>query len=405
MECVPPEKIDKTTYAKLCDIDGVKPLLTNPLSDNCKRTESNSGNNNNKPHHLFSVAALTDEVMHHSPHSTSDDYKPQLTNIKSPKPSPTNSNNKKRMHRRSEQYDAPSSAYDNYDKSSSVTHSQHEYATYTDRCTITTDNRNNETPKSGMMMNLTSRNNNNIDRIYDNMSKYSSLPLSSSCSAAATSSSSSPSLSSGHHVVSSNQNLNMNKMMSSGQRNSCIDVSSSVIHAYKASRAGSREGMLNSMHHNSQFNQFKPMSSSVLQSTPTKPSSSSVSSTSSLSSNINSNPSLLPHQNLLKQFMGIDSQTANQLFNDPRFMELYALTMATLNGSSGGGRGVDGKEPLSSSHRIPLMNHENTASNPISNISQNNNHNNNSNASNQIRNGCMNEYSRSDPSSLFTETM
>ncbi|VDQ05205.1 unnamed protein product [Trichobilharzia regenti] len=308
-------------------------MLTNPLSDNCKRTESNSGNNNNKPHHLFSVAALTDEVMHHSPHSTSDDYKPQLTNIKSPKPSPTNSNNKKRMHRRSEQYDAPSSAYDNYDKSSSVTHSQHEYATYTDRCTITTDNRNNETPKSGMMMNLTSRNNNNIDRIYDNMSKYSSLPLSSSCSAAATSSSSSPSLSSGHHVVSSNQNLNMNKMMSSGQRNSCIDVSSSVIHAYKASRA------------------------------------------------------------------------ANQLFNDPRFMELYALTMATLNGSSGGGRGVDGKEPLSSSHRIPLMNHENTASNPISNISQNNNHNNNSNASNQIRNGCMNEYSRSDPSSLFTETM
>ncbi|CAH8854302.1 unnamed protein product [Trichobilharzia szidati] len=418
MECVPPQKIDKTTYAKLCDIDGVKPLLTNPLSDNCKRTESNNSsnnsnnnNNNNKPHHLFSVAALTDEVMHHSPHSTSDDYKPQLTNIKSPKPSQTNSNNnnKKRMYRRSEQSDTPSSAYDNYDKSSSITHSQRECATYTDRCTtITTDNKNNETPKSGMMMNLTSRNNNsnnnnNIDRIYDNMSKYSSLPLSSSCCVA--SSSSSPSLSSGHHVVSSNQNFNMNKMMSSGQRNSSIDVSSSASHAHKLSRAGSGEGMLNSMQHNLQFNQFKPMSS-VVQSTSTKPSSS-VSSTSSVSTNINSNPPLLPHQNLLKQFMGIDSQTANQLFNDPRFMELYALTMATLNGSSTGGRGVDGKEPLSSSHRIPLVNLENTTSNPISNFSQNNNNNNsnNNNASNQIRNGCINEYSRSDPSLLLTETM
>ncbi|CAH8579666.1 unnamed protein product [Heterobilharzia americana] len=355
-----PQKGDKTTYTNNWDSHNGKMTTTTSIPDNGKLSEPVS-----KSHrHLFSVAALTDEVTY-SPDS--NEHKPQVVLSKSPKCTST----KKRTYRKSEQRDVCthnkySKSHNDYDKS--VVHSKPEYYIHTNRCSNSNNNINSSMSShlasNDMLKGGVNSANRIPEEVHDSVLKY-------------------PSLSCGQQIP-SNHDFQKNKIKNREDMVNMIppfshnpSVSTLPGHVYKPPRE-----LFGPLCHNSQLNQFQSISSPQL---PLQ----------LVSSSLCSNP-FLSHQNLLKQFMGIDSETANQLFSDPRFMEFYALTMAKLSGNSGGGDSVH--DSISSTPRTSsIHNHEN-----VNSICNNNNNNNQNNTINQTRNGSTNGHSRSDPS-LFKE--
>ncbi|XP_018651706.1 hypothetical protein Smp_051760 [Schistosoma mansoni] len=349
-DIISPQKADKVTYGNSCDADSVKtmPMVSVP-SENLKRSDSI---NSNKSHcHQFSVAALTDEVMHSS--AQSEESKSQTT-IKSK--SPKHPSGKKRTYRKSEQRDIKNSVYDKYshrhnEYDKSFAYPKFDNPTYTNRCPIVDNNGNNkswnstgnDSLKGASYFPTTVGTNHNCERIHDTVSKYSPLT-----------------------------NHNVNSIPFS-LRNSADSLPA---HSYLPPRGLQEPTSCGS--------QIRPLSSSSAHLvSPSVPS--------SLCSN-----SFFPHQNLLKQIMGIDSETANQLLSDPRFMELYALTMATLSNSVDGVPDSILPPPVSG---ISLPNHANTIISTSVNSS-----NQNINSSSQFRNGNTAGHSRTTDPSQFGET-
>ncbi|CAH8567677.1 unnamed protein product [Schistosoma curassoni] len=349
-DIISPQKTDKITFGNSSDTDSVKimPKISVP-SENLKRSDSI---NSSKSHcHQFSVAALTDEVMHSS--AQSEESKSQPTIISK---SPKHPSGKKRTYRKSEHRDIVNTVSDKYshrrnEYDKSFAYSKFDNSTRVNRCTGVDNNGSNKSWNSAINDSLkgalyfptTVGTNHNCERIHETVSKYSPM---------------------------TNHNFNSTPF---SLRN---PADSLPAHSYLPPRGLQEPTSCGS--------QIRPLSSSSAHLVPP-----------SVPSSICSN-SFLSHQNLLKQFMGIDSETANQLLNDPRFMELYALTMATLSNNVDGVPDSILPPPVS---RISLPNHANTI---ISTSVNSGNQNNNS--CSRFKNGNTVGHLRTTDTSQFGET-
>ncbi|KAK4470270.1 hypothetical protein MN116_005841 [Schistosoma mekongi] len=335
------QKTDKITYGKNLESNNVKPGPKVAVCEPSKQSVDSVSSS--KSHcHQFSVAALTDEVMH--PTHADKCYKLQTVISKSPKYSGTS---KKRAYRKSEQRDS-TNLHDKYlhnhnDYDKQYMHSKSEYSAHKNRCSIVDNNRNNKSSNSTIIDSVkgetsfltTVSTNHHSNQLHDSVSRYSSLMAN-------------------HHLNS----------LPSSLRNSFDSL------PYHPRHLPPR-ALMESKSCGSQVSQFKPTTSSKSLPDLAPP------------SFVSSNP-FFSHQNLLKQFMGIDSETANQLFSDPRFMEIYALTMATLSNNN---------DASACDPRISFSNHENTIMpTSIDNTGNQNNDN------YQDRNGSNVGQSRVDPS-------
>ncbi|KAH8870542.1 hypothetical protein EWB00_004985 [Schistosoma japonicum] len=335
------QKTDKITYGKNFESNNVKPCPKVAVCEPSKRSVDSVSSS--KSHcHQFSVAALTDEVMH--PSHADECYKPQTVISKSPKYSGTS---KKRTYRKSEQRDSTNlhekHLHNHNECDKQYMHSKSEYSAHTNRCSIVDNSRNNKSSnptvidsvKGATSFLTTVSTNHHPDQLHDSISRYSSFMAN-------------------HHLNS----------LPSSLHNSFDSLPYHPCHLPPRALGESKSC-------GSQVSQFKPASSSKSLSNLAPP------------LFVPSNP-FSSHQNLLKQFMGIDSETANQLFSDPRFMEIYALTIASLSNNN---------DASTSDPRISFSNHENTIIPTLVNNSGNQN-----NATYQDRNGGSVGQSRVDPS-------